>query len=503
MTTAVADPLKRARARRAAQVKAARARSEDFIEYALRDEQTGARIRNAWFHKEWQQHWREHALSLLIAPIEHGKTQQVAGKVLHLLGEDTTRRIALVSNTADQAQKLLRQVRTNIDRNVAVQEVFPKLVPSENEEDPWHTSMITVQRPTVAKDPSVQACGVFGPIVGSRLDVIVLDDVLDFENTRTEEQRKKLVEWFDTTLFTRLAPGGQIIVIGTPWHLEDLLHVLEARPDFKSRRYCAVHNPDEDESKWRPIWPEQWPLDRLLLRKRNTEETVFARKYLCRVRRDETSRFKQLWIDRAMVLGRGRTLLAEAPKTPAGKPLQCFTGVDLGPGEQEDNALTVLFTIALLPNAAQAPGRIDGRRLVVDVQSGHWKAPEIIDRLFLAWTYFGSWIMVESNGAQRLLTQMCHGRVPVASFNTTGTNKWDEEWGVESLAIEFRNQEWVVPSGASGTAVHPEVKAWLSEMLNYQPSAHTGDRLMASWLAREALRRFSGGGQQRMDTLHR
>ncbi len=36
--------------------------------------------------------------------------------------------------------------------------------------------------------------------------------------------------------------------------------------------------------------------------------------------------------------------------------------------------------------------------------------------------------------------------------------------------------------------LHPEVDAWVNEMLYYDPRSHTGDRLMASWFAREAAR---------------
>ena len=71
------------------------------------------------------------------------------------------------------------------------------------------------------------------------------------------------------------------------------------------------------------------------------------------------------------------------------------------------------------------------------------------------------------------------------------------------MAVELRNMQWVVPSGAGGDRVSPEVQAWIREMLYYSPTAHTGDRLMASWLAREALRLHSASRTQHLDTLSR
>jgi hypothetical protein len=65
--------------------------------------------------------------------------------------------------------------------------------------------------------------------------------------------------------------------------------------------------------------------------------------------------------------------------------------------------------------------------------------------------------------------------------HTTGRNKHDPQFGVESLAVEFERGQWVVPDS-------PMTRTWMRELLAYNPAGHTGDRVMASWLAREALR---------------
>ncbi len=489
------EALRRARARRAESILKARESSADFVEYALRDEGTGQRLHNAWFHREWHELVRDHDLAVLIAPVEHAKTQSIAvGKTLHKIGRNPNLRGAIISNTAEMAAKILQQCRTSIERNPRLREVFPHLRRSSRSTDPWRQDMFTVERDSVAKDPTLQAIGAYGPIVGSRLDFIILDDVLDFDNTRTEQQRKKMVEWFDTTVFTRLVKGGTIYVIGTPWHPEDLLHVLAARSGFEVRRYSAVHNPDDPPERWQPIWPEQWDLKRLRHRQQNTTETTFARKYLCRVRLDGTSRFREVWLQRMCLAGVGRTFLAEAPRAYVRGPrMPCFTGVDLGVGDQEGNALTVLFTLALMP---------DRRRLVVEIESGRWHAPEIIEKLQSAYRRFNSTIWCESNAAQKFLVQISNASVPVTGFNT-GSNKWDEAAGVESLAVEMRNGLWVMPSGLSGVDVHPEAASFMKECLYFDPAQHTGDRLMAAWMAREALRKYGAPRTQRNPSLNR
>ena len=82
----------------------------------------------------------------------------------------------------------------------------------------------------------------------------------------------------------------------------------------------------------------------------------------------------------------------------------------------------------------------------------------------------------------------------------TGNNKWDEAAGVESLAIEMRNMLWVMPSGADGLGIPPEGAAFINECLYFDPAQHTGDRLMAAWFAREALRKYGAPRTKRQDT---
>ena len=473
--------LERARAKRAAQLMRARESTADFIELAFSHERDGRRLHNAPFHREWQDALSKNDMVVLQAPVEHAKTQQVAvAKTVHLIGQDPNRRVAIISNTADMAAKILRAIKQQIEENPLVREVFPGLARAEGAAVPWNNDAITVKRATIARDPTVQTCGAYGPLVGSRLDVIIVDDVVDFENSRTPEQRKKLIEWFDTTVMTRATEGCKIFVIGTPWDPEDLLHILAVRPGFVSLVYSAVLNPDEPQSAWVPLWPEQWPRERLIDRAQNISAHVFLRKYLCRTRLDASGRFNSGWLERAKELGKGRAMCATAPKAQGGvRLLRTFTGVDLGIGDKTSSALTCFFTIAIDDT---------GRRIVCEVLSGRWTAPEIIDKLVSISMRFGSTIAVESNGAQKFLIQMAQGRVPVIGLNTGG-NKHHAEFGVESLAVELRNEMWVVPSGPSGETIDPEARAWFAEMLNYSPEAHTGDRLMASWVAREVARK--------------
>ena len=82
--------------------------------------------------------------------------------------------------------------------------------------------------------------------------------------------------------------------------------------------------------------------------------------------------------------------------------------------------------------------------------------------------------------------------VPVFPF-TTGRNKAHPEYGIEGLAAELAGGKWRIPN--NGGRIKGETATWVQELLYYDPKEHTGDRLMASWFAREGARRLGPQGK--------
>jgi hypothetical protein len=73
---------------------------------------------------------------------------------------------------------------------------------------------------------------------GAHPQLVVLDDVLERQNTLTQYQRDKSWRYFQGTLMPMNAK--QVIVIGTAFHYDDLLHRL--KPD-KRKAPLVVHGP--------------------------------------------------------------------------------------------------------------------------------------------------------------------------------------------------------------------------------------------------------------------
>ncbi len=463
----------------------------------MRAEKTGARIECQPFHVKWQDHMSAHDFALLIAPVEHGKSFQVVGRILWEIGNDPDQRWAIISSTDDQAKKPLKLIKQYIESgdefegSKRLREVFPHLVPSDDPSDPWTDTQITIKRKDKSRDPTIQVCGAHGNIVGSRIDRMLFDDLLDSKNTVHEEQRKKMVSWVDSTCQTRIVQGGRIIFIGTPWHKEDTFAELAKRPGIKLLQFSAVLNPDAHPREWITLWPSQWPLERILARKGTMSDAEFQRTMLCRVRLDATSRFKEAWIITCARLGRGRNVMSVAPKTGGGRELPCFTGVDVAAGKKKENARTSICTAALLDN---------GRIQPLEIDVGLFTGPETVDKLKSVYQRYGSQIMVESNAVQIWLVQFAElQNIPVTAF-FTGNNKWDPNFGVESLAVEMRQGEWVLPCREESDFTKIEGIRWSSDglaalamqALYFDPTQHTGDVLMSAWLCRESVRKYAG-----------
>lgn len=101
----------------------------------------------------------------------------------------------------------------------------------------WTNEEITVSKRTARnlKEPTVRCASVEKVQVGPHYDLIIADDLVSKENIETPEQRQKVKDHFKL-LFSLLEPEGEIVVVGTRWHFEDLYNmIIEEFPEFSTR----------------------------------------------------------------------------------------------------------------------------------------------------------------------------------------------------------------------------------------------------------------------------
>ena len=136
------------------------------------------------------------------------------------------------------------------------------------------------------------AVGAGGAITGRGAHLLIIDDpIKGREDAESEVQRKNLIEWYKSVAYTRLQPGGKIIIIQTRWHQDDLAgHILnESKEDWKILDLPAI------DSKGNALWPEAYSKKDLEKIRSTVGERVWSALYQQQPAADEGSIIKRDW----------------------------------------------------------------------------------------------------------------------------------------------------------------------------------------------------------------
>ena len=112
------------------------------------------------------------------------------------------------------------------------------------------------------------AVGRGGPITGRGADLLIVDDpIKDREESNSETVRRNLQEWFASVAYTRLMPGGAIVLVQTRWHEDDLAGWLlreHAGDGWQVVSFPAMAESDETFRRaGEPLWPQRFSLEAL------------------------------------------------------------------------------------------------------------------------------------------------------------------------------------------------------------------------------------------------
>jgi len=102
------------------------------------------------------------------------------------------------------------------------------------------------------------AVGVGGPLTGRGAHLLLIDDpVKNREDADSEIIRKKTKDWYTSTAYTRLMPGGRVVIIQTRWHEDDLSGWLLA--EHQHEGWEVLDLPAINDAG-QALWPEQYPV---------------------------------------------------------------------------------------------------------------------------------------------------------------------------------------------------------------------------------------------------
>lgn len=436
-----------------------------------------------------------HRRIALFAPRNHAKsTAFTVNYSLWKVGNTPNIRILIVSSTATQAQSFLREIKSTIEKNKHYRRVFGKLFPEDmkNPGEKWTNLEIIVRRDATHKDPTVTAVGAGGAILSKRADIIICDDILSVENTRTAEQRDKIRQWFRDVLMPVLEPDGLLINVGTAWNMEDLLHELMAKKGYTLRhRYKAVLDNEKQET----LWPGRWPYSKMMELKEEVGTNSFNKSYQNEAMGGEDAIFQYSWLERAKRRGNNRSLIyrLDYPSWDLGQMVVSM-GVDLAISTKDGSDFCAFAVIGMLKDGTKIPLHLSEQKLSF---GGTQKVIKDLYRRFNPGI-----IVVESNAYQQALVRDMQENtgLPIKGYGTGG-EKYDEEVGLNSMAVEFENDKWILPY-SSQSPITIDIVDKLVEGMKRFPSGHTADILMSTWFANGGLRQltFKPSGQGSVKT---
>lgn len=277
-----------------------------------------------------------------------------------------TNKVIVISS---ETQKLAKRHLAGIKNCIEYNEYFRMLFGYLGEQVALRWTQDEIQLSWQGATITIIAMGMRQPIRGmkeahTRITCFIGDDIESEENTKTSERMEANFEWFNNAVNHALAPGGKVIIIGTPIHQNCLLRRVRKSEAWTHLHYSAIINYGDPENE-RPLWPEKESLEELRAQLREAEEfgkaSGFFQEKLCIIKGDASSPFHQqdarYWKGEYVEQGGAafikithKSLLDEdlvELATPKYVPVVVFMGVDLAASVQKYADRTVILAVAV------------------------------------------------------------------------------------------------------------------------------------------------------------
>jgi phage terminase large subunit-like protein len=425
-------------------------------------------------HLEWEELLLEHQRLSILAPRDHGKT--FFFDFAYPLWQAVFRPGScgfIFSATQEQAIRILSDIKAEIETNPRLRH----LLPAEKKGGRWSATAIQC-----SNGARIYARGFGTKVRGAHPDWIVVDDGLNDETAYSELVRKKQIDYFYSAISNMLVPGGQLIVVGTPFHAEDLYADLKNNEEYHFQKYQALSDETEE-----PLWEERYDKVRLEAKRREIGSVRFTREFQCEPISDDMSLFP-------LYLFQGEQV--EQPTVSLGMPLEfwkdkgitdVYMGVDYAISSSAGADYTVIWVM----------GRDKwGNRWIMDIVRGHGVAyqkqqSKVVE---LARLYQPCLIFLEANQMQRIFGDelIRTSDLPIKPF-VTGVEKNTLDKGVPSLRVLLENGKVKIPRGDKRSVEMTNL--WRDEMRNFtyadgklQSVGAHDDTVMAFWLCDQAIR---------------
>jgi hypothetical protein len=422
-------------------------------------------------HEEWSRLVTEHRRLCVLAPRDHGKTFFFDfAYPIWMAWKNPGKCGFIFSATQAQASRILRDIREEIESNPKLADLLPDKFTK------WNDHEIRL-----ANGHTIYARGFGTRVRGAHPVWIVCDDVLNDETAYSETVRKKQNDYFFNAVSNMVHATGQLIVVGTPFHSQDLYAEVAERKAYRSCRYSAIR---QDGS---PLWPERYSLE-LLRWKRDMDigPLRFSREFQCEPIADDISLFPSY-------LFKGPV---EHPNIKLGMPLKfwkamdvtIYMGVDFAISASTQADFTVIWTMGVDPR---------GNRWIIDIFKAKGMPYRMQRSKIIEYgrRYQPALIFLESNQMQRIFGDelILDTDLPIKKFDTKGLEKHSLEKGLPSIRTLLEARKFRIPRGDERSV--RLTNEWISEMAAFifdggkvvSVGKHD-DMAMACWICDQAIR---------------
>lgn len=432
------------------------------------------------------------------------------------------------------AFKRSRACRMMLQENALLIDHFGQFQPPPSSSRPWSDEQWTIaQRNETIDTPTMAVFGAGGAsLLGNRCNILIVDDPVTPENSRSDIERDNLWQWHSEAASTCPEPlpidRSRYLVkeflVGTVFRRDDLYHRCEATGEYEvlylpavidevlgttlSPRYCYIH-PDELERKARVS--DEYDSLYQAVKDRKVKNlyqwmtthgrTAFNRRY-----QNVAINVEDQWCKESWIKGGGE----DEKEAPAGGWPGCLD-TDRRMGEVKDNWIYVTGcdpqSGSKKPGTARFAALTLGAdpadptmRHIVDIDVGRYPLesdnPAVMTQAKIlvrhAKTYHSK-VIIEDNaqqaGWQGVFKRNARDAGIVASCegSTTDNKKTNKDLGVMSMAPLFENGYMRFPYGnASSQRLSNE----LIDELVFWGVNPTSDIVMALWFANSRLERM-------------
>lgn len=402
---------------------------------------------------------------MLLLPPRHGKSLLATQKfpAWHL-GNYSEHEFITASYSASLANKFSKSTRA-ILRSEDHKNVFgAQLDEDDASVEGWSTVDGGAYFPT----------GVGGPATGRGANIFVIDDpVKNREEADSETIRETIKDWYTSTAYTRLSPGGGVLVIQTCWHDDDLAGWLQHLSDtdegdhFEVICYPAIAEHDEKHrKKGEPLHPERYPLSAL----ERIKKAIGPR--------DWSALYQQNPIpDSGDFFQRDDLRFYEMHERPALDDLAIYAACDFAIGEKQENDSTVIYIAGI---------DRDMRMWILDRYKGQWGSLNIIKNLCLAHnTWEPEMFGGERGHIEQTLNPMLNEYKFRPEYNAPGMFLRPLKPGRNDKRARARPFQGMVEQHQVYFPKHaPWLADALSEILRFDAAKHDDDVDALAWLGK-------------------